>query len=433
MVIQHKDVPAVQEHDDKCLPGSLARSIGWLDQEHTLMSNKTAQQIYGELIEKKIGNGLGLTYMEAISRKASYLQGLATKKGKKAVTKVLDVSGEMPEIKGVAETSGVDLVDWLYQELPTEDVEIDYGHHIVTITGIYKQGGMVYVKYRDDETQGGNDVTQAPNNNGDKIEKRGKITKKDGKWHFREDPEGGVASEDFKVRFVFSESIKDEKVPGTTVPEPTLPPRRGGYVHRGSGPVYITPAGSVSLSAVRHFNFSDPIRTVVDNDELELFQSTLEVVATLGGVGTIPLTFSGPVETLVSDRLDTTTGYFNTEILSMSLVSQPVLIPGMGLVQLSIRESPLQQSLGLTGVHDMFDGNYFMESFFDVFTELSFDGDSYFPSLESQHVELVPEPGGALLAIASLIGLISRGRRRNRGAAVSSSAPVPAPGRPAVR
>ncbi len=104
----------------------------------------------------------------------------------------------------VAEDNQTDLIDWLYRELPTEDVELDYGHHIVTLTGIYMQDGMTYVKYRDDEHQGDDTM-------GDAEEKRGKLSIKDGKYFFRRDPEKGIPGKSFEVKVGISESVP---VPG---------------------------------------------------------------------------------------------------------------------------------------------------------------------------------------------------------------------------
>jgi hypothetical protein len=203
--IQHKGVPGVQEGELQCLPGSLARSISWLDMEHNLNLGKTAQQIFDDLVALKVGSqGPGATsYEEDIANKAKYLDDAAKKVGLRAVTKVLDLDNRLGMINGVREESGLDLIDWLYRELPTEDVELDYGHHIVTVTGIYMQGGMTFIKYRDDEVQGNNGA-------GDLAEKRGKLTFMNDMYFFRRDPEKGAPGDDFKVRVTISESIVPE-------------------------------------------------------------------------------------------------------------------------------------------------------------------------------------------------------------------------------
>ena len=206
-VIQHKNVPGIQEGHSKCLTGAFGRSISWLNQEYNLGYNKTPQEIYNELFALNIGQGLGdNNYSRMIRDKANYLNGIANNAGTNAVTKLLDIQNIFGNIEGVKKETRTDLINWLYRELPTEDVELDYGHHIVTVTGIYMQDGMTYVKYRDDETQ-------SNDNAGDTEEKRGKLTLKDGMYFFRRDPEKGTPSNDFKVRVTISESVK--------VPEPT--------------------------------------------------------------------------------------------------------------------------------------------------------------------------------------------------------------------
>lgn len=219
MLIQHKDVPAVQEGDCQCLAGSFARSISWLDKEHDLMAG-TAKKIFDDLIALKVSSkGDGATsYEEDIEAKAKYLRDVAAKKKKKGITKVLDLDRgfkekDIPTAKFV--DAKTDAIKFLFDELKTEDIELDYGHHIITVTGIYKQKDdkgveQVYLKFRDDEEQG-------DDAKGDKHEKRGRITKMDSMFFFRRDPdkalkEMGEPSKDFKIRAIISESIPE---PGT--------------------------------------------------------------------------------------------------------------------------------------------------------------------------------------------------------------------------
>ncbi len=216
-IIQHKDVPDVQEGIDQCLPGSLARSIGWLNTEYKLGSAKTAQQIFDDLVALKVGSkGAGATtYEQDIAAKAKYLDDLAKVHTK---TKVLDLQNRVGPIPGVSEETGIDLVDWLYRELPTEDVELDYDHHIVTITGIFMQDGETYVKYRDDIQ--GADKTVTP-------EHTGKLTKVGGVYKFRE--EGGAGG--FTVQLAISESIPEPGSPmllllGLAIVVALMPSRR---------------------------------------------------------------------------------------------------------------------------------------------------------------------------------------------------------------
>jgi hypothetical protein len=79
-----------------------------------------------------------------------------------------------------------------------------------------------------------------------------------------------------------------------------------------------------------------------------------------------------------------------------------------------VRESPTLASLGETTITDLGGGTYRIDSFFDIFTELSLDnGTTWIPSSSVERVELIPEPTSlALLAI----GLVLSGwsKRRNR-------------------
>ncbi|MEP6753859.1 MAG: hypothetical protein ABJA67_00030 [Chthonomonadales bacterium] len=92
-------------------------------------------------------------------------------------------------------------------------------------------------------------------------------------------------------------------------------------------------------------------------------------------------------------------GSFDTEMLQLNL-SGGALPAGMML-----RESPTLPSNGQTTIVDNGDGNFKIDSFFDVFTELSIDnGDTWIPNQQSGHIQLqsnVPEPAGLTLVVAA--------------------------------
>jgi hypothetical protein len=78
-----------------------------------------------------------------------------------------------------------------------------------------------------------------------------------------------------------------------------------------------------------------------------------------------------------------------------------------------VRENGSIPSLGQTQILDKGNGLYHIDSFFDVFTELTFDGGAnWLPSIGPTRVNLVPEPSCVLLAAVALFGTIGFVRRR---------------------
>jgi len=192
--IKHTGVPSVQEDHNNCITGSYARSIKWLDNEYDLENlpqDATGQDVYDDLVGLGIGHGTGQnkTEEEMLEAKAAYLQGLDGR----AVTKFVDLTGWMSDnVTGCTEETPENLKDWLQNELETEDVELCYDSHCVTITGIYTQGGKTYLEYRDDEVQGDDSV-------GDDAEKEGELVQTADGWNF----------DGSQVDYIVSESIND--------------------------------------------------------------------------------------------------------------------------------------------------------------------------------------------------------------------------------
>lgn len=108
--------------------------------------------------------------------------------------------------------------------------------------------------------------------------------------------------------------------------------------------------------------------------------------------------------------LDGSTSFYDTEMLSLSLEG---VYPSIGAFK--IRESPTLPSLGKYSVETLPSGQYHIDSFFDVFTELSLDGgESWIPSQGPSHLTIVPEPSAiVLLALGALLAAL--GRRREEG------------------
>ena len=206
----------------------------------------------------------------------------------------------------------------------------------------------------------------------------------------------------------------------TTIPD--LPPLGGVYLSTDVHQIF----GGLALEFILSLPEHAPIAAQVGRraggipgpgtpaDEIEDFGSTLNAMlqVKVGGVNQGPLqpiTANGPVQTIVFGKIGNTTGTFATEMLALSLSGNGPLGPIM------IRESPTLQSTGQTKITDIGGGLYQIDSFFDVFTELSIDGGaSWLPSTNGAgHVVLVPEPTSmSLLALgaASVAGFIRRRR-----------------------
>lgn len=109
----------------------------------------------------------------------------------------------------------------------------------------------------------------------------------------------------------------------------------------------------------------------------------------------------------------TETGTFETELIQLSLQGGSPLGPIM------IRESPTLVSSGRITYSARSGGQFMVDSFFDVFTELSFDGGKvWYPSTESARFELaspIPEPASLALMAVGLAFSLALVRRRRSG------------------
>jgi hypothetical protein len=125
---------------------------------------------------------------------------------------------------------------------------------------------------------------------------------------------------------------------------------------------------------------------------------------------TVPVLLTGTVEEKVLGRtFSTETGDWSTQILSIDL-SGPVLghTLTMGL-------DPSTPSTGGASVDLVAgrEGQFLVDSFFDVFVELSLDTSPPQSTTRSAHLALVPEPASlALLAGAALAMAVVRRRGR---------------------
>jgi hypothetical protein len=148
------------------------------------------------------------------------------------------------------------------------------------------------------------------------------------------------------------------------------------------------------------------------NGEVESFDSTVEGLWNVG-FGPQLVTMTGPVQIIAYDK-HTTEGSWQTEILSMDLSGD------VGGVSIEIRESPVKASPGKVRVKDIGGGLFQIDSFFDVFVELSVDGGPFQPQTnEASRMELmpVPEPGRLLMLLVGVpfvLWLAGRKQRKRR-------------------
>jgi hypothetical protein len=148
--------------------------------------------------------------------------------------------------------------------------------------------------------------------------------------------------------------------------------------------LWATYPGPINMSYPRHKCFTNVVRTDIGPDERQDFDSIMELKVDMG-LGPKPVTLTGPVTTIAYSKAGNTTGLFDTEMVSLSLVG---MAEGSTI---EIRESPDLASLGQADIADLGGGLYQIDSFFDVFTELSVDSGPWMPQV-NQPVRLTLVP-----------------------------------------
>lgn len=144
---------------------------------------------------------------------------------------------------------------------------------------------------------------------------------------------------------------------------------------------------SMSLSSSGLFDKLSPTTLPGGTYQVDsFFDVTCELV--MEGIPPTVARLTGPVKfgMIIPDEIFDTTGTFATEILSMNLSGE------VGGIPIEIRESPSLPSLGQHSLTDLGSGKYEIDSFFDVFTELSIGGGPFAPADGPTRIVITPEP-----------------------------------------
>jgi hypothetical protein len=193
---------------------------------------------------------------------------------------------------------------------------------------------------------------------------------------------------------------------GLAVTDSSLPPAAGEYVSDPDTQMLdydpLAEGRDVHL-----YGFHNIVRQDVGADELLTCDASLTAIVTsLPGEPTV--LFQGPMEILVFAKADKTVGTFQAEVLSLDAAA-------FAFPNTLLRESPTLASTGEVTVTDLGGGTWNIDSFFDVFTELSLNGGAtWLPDVAAgtgHRLTLLPEP--ATLSLLVLGGLALLRRRRS--------------------
>lgn len=184
-------------------------------------------------------------------------------------------------------------------------------------------------------------------------------------------------------------------------PNPDLPPFGGYYETAFTLHADYPGAVIVSISNVQHIPESLISRTSSGGNDFETMSSQLTGLASINGGSAVPFTLTGPVEIEVFSYAPGNTGTFSTQMLSMDMTGTV----GGHSVAITL-DNNLGNSTGQTTITPIGGGLYDINSFFDVFTELSLDGGTAQPQSGGPSVVILTSPEPSTWAMLIAAGLI---------------------------
>lgn len=191
---------------------------------------------------------------------------------------------------------------------------------------------------------------------------------------------------------------------------PVLDPTgAAGYTLSGPTPTFITGGVTVTLNSALLRTIA-PINIVpAGANEIANFSANMDAVGDVIPLATnVPSSSSGAGSMVTFGKAGNVTGTFNTEMLALNLSGTTALGPFM------LRESPTLVSPGSTTITNLNGTLFRIDSFFDVFTELSLDGGATWAPNTNGPMRMtlqgVPEPTAAAFAGLAALGLLRRRR-----------------------
>jgi hypothetical protein len=183
--------------------------------------------------------------------------------------------------------------------------------------------------------------------------------------------------------------------PATPEPTPLLPAPNDGYVSVAQWHALF--ANGIVITNVSHRFFTSyqvPPANGSTNPVLETFNSQLYAQVSLNGGSTFTTVGAGaPVTVQLTSDTATASSLSSLYDTQMQSLSATLMVNGTPVM---IRTSQTQPSLGATEVDTQPDGTYHINSFFDIFTEISLDGGNTWspqtnPPVRMELTQIAPE------------------------------------------